>query len=146
MRNPLSMEKQVAVTLYYLADEGRYKKVANAFGISRSSVSVVVRRACLIITKELGPKYIKLPTTTKETEFLVENFYRAHGFLQCIGAVDGTHIFMRQPSKNPTDFMNRKHRYSINVQAVCDFGYCFIDVVVKWPGCVHDDRILPIPK
>lgn len=32
-----SVEKQVVavITLYYLADEGRYRKVANAFGIPR---------------------------------------------------------------------------------------------------------------
>ena len=28
MRSPISVEKQVAVTLYYLSDEGRYLKVA----------------------------------------------------------------------------------------------------------------------
>ena len=40
MRRPLSVEMQVALTLYYLADEGRYHKIANAFGISRASVSI----------------------------------------------------------------------------------------------------------
>ena len=34
---PLSLEKQVAVTLYYLADERRMRKVANAFGIGKST-------------------------------------------------------------------------------------------------------------
>ena len=36
MRRPISLETQMAFTLYYLSDEGRYRKVANAFGISRS--------------------------------------------------------------------------------------------------------------
>ena len=31
MRNPVSVETQVAVVLYYLSDEGRLRKVANAF-------------------------------------------------------------------------------------------------------------------
>ena len=34
MRKPVSVEMQVAVTLYYLADEGRFHKVANAFGLA----------------------------------------------------------------------------------------------------------------
>eukprot|EP00794_Sanderia_malayensis_P015583 gene15583-17157_t len=33
MRRPISLEMQLAVTLYYLSDEGRMRKVANAFGI-----------------------------------------------------------------------------------------------------------------
>ena len=36
MRCPISAETQMAVILFYLSDEGRYRKVANSFGISRS--------------------------------------------------------------------------------------------------------------
>ena len=36
-RYPINVEKQVAVTLYCLSDEGRYLKVANAFGIGKIS-------------------------------------------------------------------------------------------------------------
>jgi len=36
MKRPISVETQMAVTLYYLSDEGRYRKVANASGILRS--------------------------------------------------------------------------------------------------------------
>ena len=63
MRSPISVEKQVAVTLYYLSDEGRYLKVANAFGIGKSTVSETVRRVCKCISIVLGPEYIKLPTS-----------------------------------------------------------------------------------
>jgi len=34
MRKPVDVEKQIVVTLYYLSDEGRYRKVVIAFGIA----------------------------------------------------------------------------------------------------------------
>ena len=63
MRQPDSVETQVAVTLYYLPDEGRIKKTANAFGLARSTVSVVFRRVCHAISNHVCPQYIKLPKT-----------------------------------------------------------------------------------
>lgn len=57
MHIPVAVETQVAVTLYYLSDEGRLKKVANAFGLSRSCCSIIVRRVSSAITTHLGPLY-----------------------------------------------------------------------------------------
>ena len=48
---PLSLEKQVAVTLYYLADERLMRKVANAFGIGKSIVLKVVKGGTMTIEK-----------------------------------------------------------------------------------------------
>ena len=68
--------------MYYLSDEGRYLKVANAFGIGISTVSETVHRVCKCISIVLGPEYIKLPTSEQDVHVkqAVSNFYDAHGF------------------------------------------------------------------
>ena len=65
MRRPVCPETQVALTLYYLSDEGRLRKVANAFGLSRPCCSIIIRRVSSAITLHLGPIYIKLPGKCK---------------------------------------------------------------------------------
>ena len=131
MRRSISVEKQVAVLLYFLSDEGRYRKTANAFGIAHTTVSNIVRTTCLVIRRELRSKFIALPTSNQDVKSLAADFYRHHRFPQCIGAVNGTLIFIQQPSTNSVDFINRKNRYSLNVQAVCDYQYCSMDLLVK---------------
>ena len=101
MRAPVGVLKKVACTLYYLNDEGRLRKTANAFGLSRPTVSVIVRQTCKAITVHLGPKYIQLPFTVPETEELVSGFLRDHGMPQCLGAVDGTHIDINSQPSTP---------------------------------------------
>ena len=63
-RKSLSVETQVAITLYYIADEGRMQKVANAFGIAKCTVSVVVRSVTQIISKPKDQRKMQLILST----------------------------------------------------------------------------------
>ena len=52
----------------------------------------------------LGPVNIKLPFTENETKELVAQFEKAHVIPQCLGAIDGTHIEIKQHAINITDY------------------------------------------
>ena len=138
----LSVEKQLALTLYFLKDQGSLSMTANAFEIAFSTVSVIVRKVCDVIVlglkflgpkffTVLGPKYIKLFATEQEMKDLVKGMENKYGFPQAFGCVDGTHIAISQPTENPHDYFSYKQKYTLNTQAVCDWRGLFIDVEVK---------------
>ena len=116
----LSVEKQLAMTLYFLKDQGSLMMTANAFGVANCTVSSVVRKVCDIITNFLGTIYIKLPNTIHKLNELVNGMENKCGFPQAFGCADGTHIPIVQPSENPHDYFSYKLKYTLNVQGVCD--------------------------
>ncbi|XP_070530044.1 putative nuclease HARBI1 [Cardiocondyla obscurior] len=62
-------------------------------------------------------------------------------FPQTIDEVDGTHIHIPAPKKNPEAYVNRKGYHSIQAQIVCDHTRLFIHVHVGSVGSVHDARV-----
>ena len=137
----ISVEKQLGVTLYYLKDQGSLVMTANAFVLATCTVSAVVRNVFAVITRELGPEYVRLPTKEEEMVRLLNEMEDRFGFLQTFGCVDGTHMAIKQPSDNPHNFFSYKMKYTINVQGVCDNSELFLDVDVRWPGSLHDAKV-----
>ena len=84
----------------------------------------------------LMKKYITFPIGNS-----VNDVVSKCGFLQCAGAIDGSHITVQAPCMNHTDYYNRKGWYSILSQAVVESDYLFWDVNVRWPGSVHDAHV-----
>ena len=69
VRDSLPPEKKVAMTLYYLKDQGSYLVTCNAFGVGKSTLSSVVKDVCKAINQRVGPNYLRLPKTKKKCLF-----------------------------------------------------------------------------
>ena len=91
--------------MYYLSDEGRLRKVANAFGLSRACCSIIVRRVPSAITTHLGPLCTKLPMNEDSVKEKVSGSFTAFSVLQCLGAIDGTHIEIKQLLSNSSEYV-----------------------------------------
>ena len=50
MRSPVDVLRNAACTLYYLSDEGRLRKTANASDLSRQCVAKIIRGVCTAMT------------------------------------------------------------------------------------------------
>lgn len=137
----LTVEKQLALTLYFLKDQGSLSMMANTFGVAVNTFSAVVRKVCATITRVMGQHYIKLPQNDREMAELITGMENKYGFPQGFGCIDGTHVAIKQPTENPHDYFSNKQKYTVNIQAVCDWLGRFINVEVKWPGSVHDARV-----
>lgn len=98
-----------------------------------------IAQVCCAITKRF-PKVVSFPKGDDLFQ-VIQGYEDAWGFPMCAGAIDGTHIPILAPSENHTDYVNRKGFHSILMQAVVDCNYLFRDVVVGWPGSVHDARV-----
>ena len=118
-----------------------YRTIANLFGVSTSFVCLCIRDVCKTITKKLKNDFLKLPKGEDLRE-VMRLYKEKWGFPSCAGAIDGTHISIQAPLENRTDYINRKSYHSIVMQALVDSKYLFRDVVIGWPGSVHDARVL----
>ena len=141
LRRPVSVQQRVAITLWILATSCEYRTVAHLFGLARCTICCIVKDTCKSIVKVLLPKYISFPTGNRLNE-TVRGFKAKWGIPECVGSIDGSHIPIRPPAMNHTDYYNRKGFYSMILQGVVDHNCLFTDLCIGWAGCVHDARVL----
>ncbi|KAK4708725.1 hypothetical protein R3W88_029650 [Solanum pinnatisectum] len=68
--------------------------------------------------------------------------YIRSGWSGCLGALDGTYIQIRVPSKDKPRYRTRKGEIATNVLGVCDKNLNFTYVLPGWEGSVADGRVL----
>ncbi|CAH2014081.1 unnamed protein product [Acanthoscelides obtectus] len=94
----------------------------------------------------LSNEWIKFPTTNHELMEAKRIWPSMYKFPTAIGVIDCTHIGILKPSRHGDEYINRKRKPTLNVQATCDAREMFTSVAVSWPGSVHDSRIWRNPQ
>ena len=111
-RMGLSVEKELGITLHLLKDTGSITVTASAFGVSAPTVSKTIRSVCNAVNTNLGPRYLKLPSSIKQSTYLRKWF----GFPQVLGAVDGRDIAINKTTKDTQSYFSYKMKYILYVQ------------------------------
>lgn len=118
-RQPLSVEKQVAITLYKLASCAEYRVIGDVMGVHKSTVRKCLFRVTKAINKIMVKNLIFMPSED-EANFISLQFEKNSLIPQLIGSIDGTHIPITAPHEGYRDFVNRKGWTSYNVMAIVD--------------------------
>ncbi|KYM98832.1 Putative nuclease HARBI1, partial [Cyphomyrmex costatus] len=118
-REPVSVNKQIAITLYKLASCSEYRVVGNIFGVHKSTVKKCFYKVIKAINNIMALIYIKMPNQA-ESEYIATQFENVSHIPQIIGCIDGTHIPITASEEGYRDFVNRKGWASYNIQAVVD--------------------------
>ena len=97
MREPVSVEERLAVTIWRLATNVEYRTIAELFGLGRATVCSIVLETCSVIATHLMPRFVKIPHGEALREIV--SGFDCLGFPQTAGAIDGTHIPIVRPKE-----------------------------------------------
>ena len=137
-RQPIEVEKKVVVTLFKLMHGASIPLVADKAALGKSTVGEILRQICTTICANFG-HLIAWPVGRRLPQ-IAAVFESKQWFPNCIGAIDGSHIYIACPSNTivAADHRNRYKSFSILLQGVVDSKCYFTSVNTGPPGSLHD--------
>ena len=137
-RQPIGVEKKVVVTLFKLMHGVPIPLVADKAALGKSTVSDILRQVCGAISVHFG-HLVAWPTGRRLVR-IAAAFQGKQWFPNCIGAIDGSHIYIASPSNTivAADHRNRNKSFSILLQGVVDSKCYFTSINTGPPGSLHD--------
>lgn len=135
----LSAKQQILVALHFYGNGSQYHSIGDMHGIHKSTVCRVVNRVSKAVVRTIFPKYVRWPNDCSHIPVI---FRQIAGFPRVAGIVDGSLIPIIAPRANESDFVDRHGQHSINIMVVSGPNYEFFYASARWPGSVHDNRVL----
>ncbi|KAE8737612.1 hypothetical protein FOCC_FOCC016925 [Frankliniella occidentalis] len=128
-RESISSEERLAIALSYYASGDKYSSLSFLFRVSHQVISNIVLEVSTVLWTVLEPLVFAQQTedmwlrVAAECEVLWQ-------FPHCCGAIDGKHIFMKNPAWGCSRFRNYKGRFSMILMGVADAKrrLLFVDV------------------
>lgn len=112
---------QLGLFLERLGHDGNavsFTKTLMTYGVSTGSVHNYTMR-CMVAVEETLKDAVKWPKLQERREIAAH--FAKTGFLGCVGLIDGTLFPLSQrPGIDGECYWDRKQRYSLNAQIVCD--------------------------
>ncbi|XP_047517486.1 protein ANTAGONIST OF LIKE HETEROCHROMATIN PROTEIN 1-like [Pieris napi] len=125
IRQPVSPQTRLAITLRYLATGDSYSSLSYTFRVSKQLISKIIPDVCQELINSLAG-YVKVPSSEQEWKQISREFEIRWNFPHCIGAIDGKHVMIVAPNNSGSEYYNYKNQFSMVLMAIADGNYNFI--------------------
>ena len=97
-RKSIPVQKRVAITLWRLSTRNSFRTIGKTFAVGKPTAVPMTKDFCKEL-RRLSKEYIKFPVASDEVENPIKKFKTCCNskIPQRIGAVDGTHIYIKTP-------------------------------------------------
>ncbi|XP_046686038.1 putative nuclease HARBI1 [Homalodisca vitripennis] len=142
LRTSIPAKERLAATLQFLASGRSYENLKFSCAISPQALGKIIPETCAAIFDVLKEDFLKFPCNESDWMNIAVDFKKYWQVENCIGAIDGKHIAIRQPPKSGSYYYNYKGFHSIVLFAVVNANYEFIYVNCGTNGRVSDGGVL----
>ena len=137
-QHPVSVNRQLGLTLYRLGHGASFTTLSQLFGVSISLASVTLNKVCSVLVATLYNRYVKFPRTDEEWQAELKSFLENYEF-PCVDAWDGFHVYVSSKLKSYFSF---KKRYSMSNLGLVSYNKKFLYCAVRALGSNHDASML----
>ncbi|XP_064642854.1 uncharacterized protein LOC135497078 [Lineus longissimus] len=136
-REPISGEEKLVLTIRHLATGSSFASMSAPFHMAKNTIAKHVYETCQKLWAVLQP--IEMPKPSEDYwKRIAKRFGELWDFPFAVGALDGKHIAIVNPSNTGSMFYNYKGFPSIVLMALSDADSCFILVDCGQYGRVCD--------
>ncbi|XP_052409286.1 uncharacterized protein LOC127953950 [Carassius gibelio] len=139
-RKPIDPEQRLAVCLRFLSTGDSYRSIVFSFRLGVSTVASIVSETCDALWHCLRDEHLPVPTE-EMWRSTARRFHERWNFPNCLGAMDGKHIFIQAPANSGSLYFNYKGTFSVVLLALVDADYRFLVVDVGSYGSNSDGGI-----
>ncbi|XP_049316669.1 uncharacterized protein LOC125779377 [Bactrocera dorsalis] len=140
MRDAITPNERLSVTLRFLASGQTYEDLKFLTNISAQCLGKIILETCEAIVDQLKP-FIQMPNNAEEWKIIAADFESKWNYNHCIGAIDGKHVNIIKPAKSGSYYYNYKKQFSIVLMAIVSANYEFLAVEVGMNGRASDSGI-----